>query len=130
MIVVDNNILVDFWLRGGEFRQRAHELFRRDSEWIAPSIWKYEFGKVVQDYLREERISMDGRDRVWTGCLKMVKTVDDLDVLSIDEIARDTGLTFYDASYLWLAKCRELPLYTRDDKILKAAPGSAHCPRP
>lgn len=128
MIVVDNNILVDFWIRDGDFRQRAYELFRQDPEWIAPSLWKYEFGKVVQDYLLDERLSKGGRDKAWEGCLKMVGTVEDLDVLSIDEIARDTGLTFYDASYLWLAQCRKLPLYTRDDKILKAAPGSAHRP--
>lgn len=128
MIVVDNNILVDFWLRDGDFRQRAYELFRRDPAWIAPSLWKYEFGKVVQDYLREERLSVDGLDKVWTGCLKMVKTVEDIDVLSIDEIAQDTGLTFYDASYLWLAKFRGLPLYTRDAKMLKAALGLAQCP--
>ena len=125
MIVVDNNILVDFWLRDGDFRQGAHELFRRDWEWIAPSIWKYEFGKVVQDYLEEGRLSVEAIDRIWIGCLKMVKTVEDIDVLSIDEIARETGLTFYDAAYLWLARCRELPLYTRDGKILKIAPDLA-----
>jgi len=125
MIVVDNNVLVDFWLRGGDFQQDAHELFRRDSEWIAPSIWKYEFGKVVQDYLLEGRLSIEAVDRIWIGCLKMVQTVEDIDVLSIDEIARESGLTFYDAAYLWLARCRELPFYTRDSGILKTAPDSA-----
>lgn len=125
MIVVDNNVLVDFWLQDGDFRQSAYELFRRDPEWIAPSIWKYEFGKVVQDYLQEARLSMEPVDRIWIGCLKMVKTVEEIDVLSIDVIACETGLTFYDAAYLWLARSRKLPLYTRDDKILKAAPDLA-----
>jgi predicted nucleic acid-binding protein len=128
MIVVDNNILVDFWLREGDFRQRAQELLGRDPHWIAPSLWKYEFGKVVQDYLREERLLIEARDRVWFGCLELVETVEEIDVLLIDKIACDTGLTFYDASYLWLARCRGLQLYTRDEKILKAAPESARLP--
>jgi predicted nucleic acid-binding protein len=125
MIVVDNNILVDFWLRDGEFRLKAYQLFRQDAGWIAPSLWKYEFGKVVQDYLRDGRLESEARDKVWNGCLKMVKSIDDIDVLAIDEMARDTKLTFYDASYLWLARSRKLSLYTRDDKILKAAPDLA-----
>ena len=128
MIVVDNNILVDFWLREDKFRLRAQELFRRDPEWIAPSLWKYEFGKVVQDYLREGRLEQDGRDRAWNGCLRMVATLEDIDVLSIDEVSRDTELTFYDASYLLLARCRELPLYTRDKDILRVAPDIARLP--
>ncbi|MCC5790013.1 MAG: type II toxin-antitoxin system VapC family toxin [Opitutales bacterium] len=128
MIVVDNNILVDFWLRDGDFRLKAQELFQRDCEWVAPSLWKYEFGKVLQDHLREDQLSFEVRDRIWIGCLQMVHTVEDIEVLSIDDIARSMGLTFYDASYLWLARCRELQLYTRDDKILKAAPDVALLP--
>lgn len=38
-------------------------------------------------------------------------------------LARRTGLTPYDASYLWLARARDAELVTLDAKLQKQAPG-------
>jgi len=45
----------------------------------------------------------------------------DVDHLEVIELARETGLTSYDASYLWLALHLKGKLITLDKKLLKVA---------
>jgi predicted nucleic acid-binding protein len=46
--------------------------------------------------------------------------VSDVDHLEVIELARESGLTSYDASYLWLALHLKGKLITFDKKLLKA----------
>ena len=55
----------------------------------------------------------------------MVETVHDIDVFEVDELSRESGLKFYDSSYVWLAHNCDVKLYTRDGPILRAFPGVA-----
>jgi predicted nucleic acid-binding protein len=43
----------------------------------------------------------------------------DVDHLEVIELARETGLTFHDTSYLWLALHPKGELITLDKKLLK-----------
>lgn len=46
-------------------------------------------------------------------------------MIAVDDIAIQNGLTFYDASYVWLARARGLMLRTRDKLILRECPDVA-----
>ena len=118
MIVVDNTVLIDFWVGEDVYRDKAKELFMQDSEWLAPGIWLYEFGNVFRKYQRQNIISEDMKQMAWIKTLRMVKTVEEVKVLEIDKIAGEAGLSFYDASYVWLARSKSLDFYTRDKQIL------------
>ena len=44
-----------------------------------------------------------------------------VDLFATMDLARDHGLTFYDASYLWLARAREATLISLDAQLVRAA---------
>lgn len=125
MIVVDNTVLVDFWVGEPEYREAARLLFREDSDWSAPDLWRYEFGNVIRKYARLGRISEEVKEGAWKGCLRMVQTVHEVDVLAVDQIAEQGDLKFYDASYVWLATETGIDLRTRDRRVLSAFPDVA-----
>jgi predicted nucleic acid-binding protein len=127
MIIVDNTVLVDFWVGDADCRQAARMLFRDDPDWYAPDLWKYEFGNVIRKYVRAGRISSEVKKGAWVGCLKMVTTIHEVDVFAVDvfavdDVAESGGLKFYDASYVSLAMKLGLKLRTRDSGILEAFP--------
>lgn len=90
-----------------------------------PAIWAYELGNVLALAERRQRTS-----RARTEAFLLV-----LDGLRIDveatssghllaavlPLARSTGLTTYDASYVDLAQRLRLPLATRDRRMAEAA---------
>lgn len=120
MVVVDNTVIVDFWVGESSSQARAKELFSADSEWVAPDLWRYEFGNVMRKFVRLGKITDAMKDLAWEQSLIMVKTIHEIDVLGIDTIAAQSGLKFYDASYVWLARSMNLIFYTRDQQILNA----------
>jgi len=46
--------------------------------------------------------------------------LEDVNCTEAEEIAMDYGITFYDASYVWLARKLNLPLVTEDNRLRKA----------
>ena len=121
MIVVDATVLADF-LAGDETLKRAAEaLMLEDSSWVSVGLWRYELGNVFWKKLRfgdggEEpglRLSLTEAGSF------LLETVDDVDCGAVWAIATTLGLTFYDASYVWLARNRSLELRTRDKQILR-----------
>ena len=119
MIVVDNTVLVDFWAGEEPFRSAAKSLFRFESDWVAPSLWFYEFGNVMSKLERLNKISEEMKVQAWTGVMEMVRSIHETDALGVDGLVSSKGLKFYDASYVWLAKSRGCKLYTRDKNILR-----------
>lgn len=55
----------------------------------------------------------------------LMETAEVLDFPGIFSIALESDLTFYDASYVWLARERGLKLRTRDKGILRKCPDVA-----
>lgn len=120
MIVIDTTVLGDLLLGTENKRLAAKKLEEEDPLWLSVSLWRYEFGNVVWKYLK----SGDGSTfetlspllRIAENLLEETVEVDMEDAL---EISNQTGLTFYDASYVSLARQRSLKLRTRDSKILQ-----------
>ena len=119
MIVVDNTVLVDFWAGEEPFRNDAKNLFRVDSDWVAPGLWFYEFGNVMSKLVRLNKISEAMKVQAWTGTLEMVRSIHEIDALGVDSLVTLKGLKFYDASYIWLAQNQGVKLYTRDKQMLR-----------
>ena len=53
MIVVDNSLLVYFWLPG-DFTKQAEAAKEQDGTWAAPVVWRAEFRNVLAGYLRKK----------------------------------------------------------------------------
>lgn len=129
MIVVDNTVLADLFFGEGSFRQAAEILAREDPDWISVSLWRYEFGNVLWKLFRASEDSQDHRqlgEAVFIAANKaLVETVELLNHSEVFGIASRLDLTFYDASYVWLARNRGLKLRTRDKEVLRKCPDVA-----
>jgi predicted nucleic acid-binding protein len=119
MIVVDNTVLVDLWAGTPENQTRAEALLLQDNHWIAPGLWGYEFGNVMNKLSRLGMVSDTLKEEAISSTQKILETVHQVDLLAVDKIVSETCLKFYDASYVWLAQSRGCKLYTRDKQILR-----------
>lgn len=119
MIAVDATVLADLLIGKEELKAASLALAREDPVWICTGLWRYELGNV---FWKEFRFKKGDRLRLkvilkGAGAL-LAETVEDVEQQAIWDIACDTSLTYYDASYVWLARVRGVKLRTRDQQIL------------
>ncbi|ADX81914.1 PIN domain-containing protein [Sulfolobus islandicus] len=84
---------------------------------------KLELGNIVwKEAFLHKRISREEGLRLLSFISKVLNTMnlEDVNCKETEEIALDYGITFYDASYVWLARKLDLPLITEDNKLRKA----------
>jgi predicted nucleic acid-binding protein len=123
MIVVDATVLGDLLVGKSEIRQSAERLVREDPDWVSVSLWRYELGNILWKGLRTKSLRPAEGSRILDGAEALIReTVDTLDAGEILFLAKKHSLSFYDASYVWLARLKGLKLRTRDGEILR------HCP--
>ena len=124
MIVVDCTVIADFFIGNAELQSSVQSLLEMDSEWIAPVLWRYEFGHVLLKEVRGGRMSADKMDQFLAAGEKLIlESVVDFDASEIAALSRARDLSFYDASYVWLGQARALPFYTRDGKLARKCEG-------
>ncbi len=126
MFVLDCSITVA-WLFEDESTPQTDELLDRlkDSGALVPALWRLELGNVLARAERRKRIAaveiagyLDLLDR------SPIVTDTETEGRAFREIltlARNEGLTTYDAAYLELAARRRLPLATLDKELIRAA---------
>jgi len=87
---------------------------------VSPSLLWYEVGNVCVLKMRAHPAE---RDRILEALQMLdhlgVKTVD-VEPVAVVQLADATGLTAYDAAYLWLARHLRLPLVTLDERLAEA----------
>lgn len=125
MIVVDTNVLA-YHLTPGPRRDEAKEVYLRDPEWAAPSLYRIETanflaGRVSRGestlpeallFLEEALAAIDQREF----------PVDPADALRAAVVS---GCTAYDCEFVVLARTLAVPLVTCDRQVLRAFPGVA-----
>lgn len=119
MIVVDTTVLADLLVGAERQKKAAKLLIEIDPQWISVGLWRYELGNVLWKTARfVDEANFDANRLLSLSELLVEETIEPSTV-HILEIAMETGLSFYDASYVWLARQRGLKLRTRDKKILQ-----------
>ncbi len=118
MIVVDCTVVADFFIGNEEMQGSVQRLLEMDSEWIAPVLWRYEFGHVLLKEVRGGRMTKDLMDRFLAAAENLiVESAVDFDATAIAALSHSKDLSYYDASYVWLGQSRELAFYSRDGKL-------------
>ncbi len=120
MIVADTNLIAHLCLKSKE-AEVAEKVFIKDSFWIAPSLWRYEMKNLL--VTRQRFTGCDLKESV--SIYKMAEVIvheDELkgDPSAVFEVAKETGLSGYDAEFLILARRLQVKLVTSDQKVLKA----------
>jgi predicted nucleic acid-binding protein len=119
-VVVDASALAA--LAFGEPEGPALHAQLQDETLLAPSLLDFELMAVALKKLRK-RPDLAGPIAVSLQAALQLPitrvTIPGLDVLAL---AKETGLTAYDASYLWLARSRDAELVTLDRALARLTP--------
>lgn len=124
--VVDNSVIMSWCFEdeGDNFAVAVLESLEF-AEAFVPAIWPLEVGNVLLVAERKKRLSQAAVVRFLAllgGLPIMVEQETPERMLKeILSLAREHGLSTYDASYLDLAMRLDLPLATRDASLVKAA---------
>jgi predicted nucleic acid-binding protein len=124
--VVDASIALS-WYLPGETSATSEAAFARlrDTDAIAPILWWFEIRNTLVVSERRKRITPAQTIQILTRLgelpLRLDVTPDSAVVMAL---ARDHGLTVYDAAYLELAVRLVIPLATLDRALADAAPAA------
>ena len=122
-LVLDASITAD-WLLDDEFEPRAADALtrlRRDGA-IVPPLWHYEVRNALLVAERRGRVSQNGTTKRLDSLKALpIRTDGDTNLQAAFNLAREHGLSFYDALYLELAKRLGTTLATLDRKLAGAA---------
>lgn len=128
MIVVDTNILAHFWLPS-DFTKLCDTLYQKDSEWVAPILWKSEFRNVVTLYLRKELINLpEAMLIVEKAELQMKNKQFQVNSVQVLHHVRQSTCSSYDCEFVSLAEDLDIKLVTLDKQLQKEFPNLARHP--
>jgi predicted nucleic acid-binding protein len=122
VIVVDTNIIAYLFVTNEEFTPLADQVYGQDPDWIAPSLWNYEFFNLLNLYRKRSMLGEDEMKSLYFKALETIEAVDLVDLSFIYNVAVNSDLTGYDAFFVALASEKNLPLVTEDKKILNGFP--------
>ena len=122
MIVVDTNIISYLFIKG-ENTETVKKVLLKDSNWVAPILWRSEFRSVLSLYLRKEYLNMSQANYL-IGEAESLMLGSEYRVISSEvlDMLLKTNLSAYDCEFVALAKELGTHLITNDKKILKEVP--------
>jgi predicted nucleic acid-binding protein len=129
LFVLDASATANFLLPD-ESNDYGDEVLRRIERGgaLVPALWNYEIGNLLTMAVRRRRIDEQYRDVAIGQLMHLRLTYWDgggsgslIHAAQIARLADDYGLSFYDATYLYLAKIEKLPLATLDGTLRSAA---------
>ena len=121
MIVVDSNIIAYLMIPSDRTKE-VEKLLLKDSEWIAPLLWRSEFRNILTLYMKQSQMSLVLAEQTIARAENLLSERE-YGVLSSDVLVLtyEKSLSAYDAEYVVLAINFGVPLITVDKKLLKEA---------
>lgn len=122
MIVVDTNIIGYLYL-SSERTEQAERALRKDSEWVAPLLWRSEFRSVLVQYIRRGVLRVEEAEQVIHEAQALM-VGQEYEVASADvlRLAARSGCTAYDCEFVALAQELGVVLVTVDREVLREFP--------
>lgn len=129
MIVVDTNILAGLFLPS-DVDEMVKKVLGKDSEWVAPVLWKSEFRSVLTLYFRKELLDFTTTLQIMDEAESFMKSseyaVNSNHILTLTSTSTCSA---YDCEFVALASELGVPLITFDKKVLQEFPNIAVHPR-
>jgi len=93
----------------------------KDTKLFAPLLIDYEMASVCLKKIRNSPSEHAALIMAFNGYLSLPITRVQPDLAGTIELAAKKKITLYDATYLWLAKSKNIELATLDKKLVRAA---------
>ncbi len=128
MIVADTN-LIAYFLIPGQRGAEAEAVFRKDSKWAAPLLWRSEFRNVLALYLRRSVLSLQQALEIMADAEALLRGREySLPSEPIIRLVAGSACSAYDCEFIALAKELGISLVTADAKVLGAFAETAISP--
>ncbi|MBL7003154.1 MAG: type II toxin-antitoxin system VapC family toxin [Gammaproteobacteria bacterium] len=125
MIVADTNI-ISYLLLPTSFSASVDTLYKIDTHWVAPILWKSEFRNVLALYLRKKLVTFEKAIQLQDSAELLMHdneySTSSSQVLSL--VAKST-CSSYDCEFVSLAQHLNIKLVTQDIKVLREFPSNA-----
>ncbi len=122
MIVVDTNVIAYFWINGANTKF-TENLLKKDSNWIAPFLWRSEFRNVLAGYLRKNLLTLDKALRLMSAAEEQLNNNEYLVTSDlVMNLVSLSSCSAYNCEFVALAKDFNINLVTSDKKIVKEFP--------
>ena len=119
--MVDTNTLA-YLLIEGDRTPDAQALYERDSDWIAPRLWEFEFQNILTTYSRANHLRITTAQQIWASATSlMAGRTYDINGEEALSVAARLGITAYDSQFVSLAEQADLPLITEDRALRRKA---------
>ena len=96
----------------------------RDGDLFAPAILHFELANICWKKMRKNPQAASPLRQQFGVGMAVPITIVDVEFIGIVALAERTGLSGYDASYLWLAQSMTAELLTLDEKLRRVAAGA------
>lgn len=122
MIVADTNTIAYLYLPS-DFSDTVEALLLKDSEWIAPILWRSELRNILALYVKKQLIGLDDAFEIQQQAEALMEDheyqINSNEVLRISDLS---GCSAYDSEFISLAINQNCKLVTADKKILRSFP--------
>lgn len=123
MIAVDSTVLADWLFNGGPLRESVLRLQRLEAEWICLTLGRHELGNVAWQLIRAGRLVEDKVAAGWAALdAAAIEFIHEVRWPEVSALALAKEISYYDASHVWLATSRGIPLYSRDGPLRAKCP--------
>jgi predicted nucleic acid-binding protein len=119
MIVADTNLIAYLLIRG-PFTANARKCLQRDTNWVAPAIWRHELLNVVATSVRAGTLNELLAQDVLSKADRIVRDQEFGSALDAVRLSVRTRIGTYDCEFVVLAKRLGVSLVTGDKNLLKA----------
>lgn len=128
MIVVDTNIIAYFIIYGPHTDQ-AKSIFQKDSDWVAPDLWRHEFLNVLGLTINHAGLPMSKALDYWEEAEDlMTDATFAVNTHRVLELSQTHKHPSYDCEFVALAEAFSVPLVTADKKLVAKFPKTAVIP--
>ncbi len=121
MIVADTSIIAPCVVPG-EMTEWALAVYRRDSEWVAPPLWRNEVSNVLATQMRLRGMSLGVAKEALRRAASLVDGAPEPSAEDVLTLAQASGASAYDCEFVAVAKSLGIPLVTADRRLAKLFP--------
>ena len=125
MIVVDTNIIGYLFLSSNQSLS-AEQALQKDSEWVAPLLWRSEFCNVLALYMRKDILTLRQAQKLMSSAMELMRGRE-YEVASHEVLrfASESRCSAYDCEFIALANSLKTTLVTVDKQLLQRFPSVA-----